>query len=110
MVRLFWLPNLLISNLLISEAVGNMFCLSVELRAEIEKLHRQAGNIRGGDHPLIDCTENAMLRQQLRLKEKEIMELSRWVSGGGCCTVLGLCDGTVQVGQWGWLLYSVGTM
>ena len=39
-----------------------------------------------------------------------VMELSRWVSGGGCYTVLGLCDGTVQVGQWGWLLYSFWTM
>ena len=39
-----------------------------------------------------------------------VMELSRWVSGGGCYTVLGLCDGTVQMGQYGWLLYSVGTM
>ena len=39
-----------------------------------------------------------------------VMELSWSVSGGCCCTVLVLCDGTVKMGQWGWLLYSVGTM
>ena len=52
-----------------------------------------------------------------------VMKPSRWVNGGGCCTVLELsmwvcvsgcrtvwelCDGTVQVGQWGIVVIQCG--